>query len=93
MDIKHVDGKAKGKIFLYALSTCGWCRKTKMFLNDEGLAYDYVDVDLENGAEKSKVLDQVRKWNPNVSFPTMVINDQECVVGYQTDRVKELLGL
>jgi glutaredoxin len=93
MDIKHVDGKAKGKIFVYALSTCGWCRKTKMFLNDEGLAYDYVDVDLESGPEKSKALDEVRKWNPNVSFPTMVINDQECVVGYQTDRVKELLGL
>lgn len=93
MDIKHVDGKAKGKIFLYALSTCGWCRKTKLFLNDEGLAYDYVDVDLETGADRSKVLDEVRKWNPNVSFPTMVINDRECVVGYQTDRVKELLGL
>ena len=93
MDVKHVDGKAKGKIFLYALSTCGWCRKTKMFLNDEGLAYDYVDVDLETGAEKSKALQQVAKWNPNTSFPTVVITDHDCVVGYQTDRIKELLGL
>jgi len=93
MDIKHVDGKAKGKIFLFALSTCGWCRKTKAFLNEQGLTYDYVDVDLENGPEKNQVLDEVRKWNPSLSFPTIVINDKEVVVGYQTDRVKELLGL
>jgi glutaredoxin len=93
MDVKHVDGKAKGRVFVYALSTCGWCRKTKLFLNDEGLAYDYVDVDLETGSEKGKVLDEVRKWNPASSFPTVVINDSECVVGYQPDKIKELLAL
>ncbi|HNR95792.1 MAG: Glutaredoxin [Chloroflexi bacterium ADurb.Bin180] len=93
MDTKHVEGKTKGKIMVYALSTCGWCRKVKAFLDGEGLAYDYVDVDLESGPEKSRILDEVRKWNPKTSFPTVVINDRECVVGYQTDRIKELLGL
>ena len=43
MDIKHVDGKDKGKVFLYALSTCGWCKKTKAFLNEQGVEYSYVD--------------------------------------------------
>ena len=93
MDIKHVEGTAKAKIFLYTLSTCGWCRKLKTFLNDEGLAYDYVDVDLETGAEKSKALELVRQCNPNVSFPTAVIDDDQCVVGYQLERLKKLVGI
>jgi len=29
MAMTHVDGKNKGKIMLYALSTCVWCKKTK----------------------------------------------------------------
>ena len=91
MDVKHVAGQNKGKVFLFALSTCGWCRKTKAFLNEQGLAYEYVDVDLEVGAEKNVTLDQVRKWNPSCSFPTIVVNDSECIVGYQPDKLKELL--
>ena len=93
MDVKRVAGKNKGKVFVYALSTCGWCRKTKAFLNDSGVEYSYVDVDLETGAERTKVLDEVRKWNPNTSFPTVVLNDETCLVGFQPDKMKEVLKI
>ena len=93
MDIKHVPGKSKGKIMLYALSTCGWCKKTKAFLNENGVEYSYVDVDLETGEERTKVLDEVRKWNPNCSFPTVVLNDATCLVGFQPDKMKETLKI
>ena len=43
---EHVEGENKGKILLYALSTCGWCRKTRQLLDDLGVAYDYIYVDL-----------------------------------------------
>ena len=93
MDIKHVDGKNKGKVFVYALSTCGWCKKTKAFLSENGVEYSYVDVDLETGAERTKVLDEVRKWNANCSFPTVVLNDATCLVGFQPDKMKETLKI
>ena len=93
MDIKHVAGKNKGKVFVYALSTCGWCKKTKAFLNENGVEYSYVDVDLEAGEEKTKALDEVRKWNPNCSFPTVVVNDATCLVGFQPDKMKETLKI
>jgi len=93
MDIKHVVGKNKGKVFVYALSTCGWCKKTKAFLNENGVEYSYVDVDLETGEERTKVLDEVRKWNPNCSFPTVVLNDATCLVGFQPDKMKEALSI
>jgi glutaredoxin-like protein NrdH len=78
---------------LYALSTCGWCKKTRAFLDDNGVQYDYVYVDLLTGDEKEQVLDEVRKWNPRATFPTVVVDDTESVAGFKEDRLREVLGL
>jgi glutaredoxin-like protein NrdH len=93
MKIVHVKGKNAGKIVLYTLSTCGWCRKTKEFLRRLGLAYDYVETDLLVGKEKDSIVREVKKWNPVCSFPTIVINDQYCIVGFNEERIKEVLKL
>ena len=93
MKIEHVEGENKGKLMLYALSTCGWCRKTRQFLEDLGVEYHYVYVDQEVGTEKDAVMNTVRKWNPACSFPTLVINDEKCIVGLKEDQIKEALGI
>jgi len=93
MEIKHVAGANRGKVFLYALSTCGWCRKTKALLNELGIEYSYVDVDLVPAAEEDKVTEMVKRWNPQASFPTIVINDRTPVIGFQPDKLKKELGL
>jgi len=47
MKIEKVPGKnKKHKVFLYTLSTCAWCKKTKRFLQGKGVEFDFVDVDL-----------------------------------------------
>jgi glutaredoxin len=48
-----------------------------------------VDVDLLDGGDKEKVKEEVSKWNSLTSFPTLVINDEECVVGYDEEEIKE----
>ncbi|NYB50988.1 MAG: glutaredoxin family protein [Methanobacteriaceae archaeon] len=92
MPMKHVDGQNKGKVVLYALSTCGWCKKTRMLLEDLKVEYDYIYVDLLAGEEKQDIIEQVKKWNPQLSFPTLVFNDEESIVGFNEDKVKEMLG-
>jgi glutaredoxin-like protein NrdH len=91
MDMKHVEGKNKGHILMYALSTCGWCKKTKRLLNEMGVEYDYTDVDLLEGEKKAEATKEMERWNPRRSFPTLVIND-ECIVGYKEDEIKEAIG-
>jgi len=78
---------------LYALSTCGWCKKTRAFLEELGVAYRYEYVDQETGADREKMLDEVRKWNPQCSFPTVVVNGKDCVIGFRPDDIKAALGL
>jgi len=91
MKTKHVKGENKGKIMLYALSTCIWCKKTKNFLDDLGVEYNFIYVDYLEGDEKEKTKKEIMKWNPRCSFPTIVINDKVCIVGFKEDKIKEAL--
>ena len=91
MKIEHVDGKNKGKILLYALSTCGWCKRTKELLNKLGVEYSYIFVDLVEENEKDDLMENLIKFNPRRSFPTLLINDNECIVGYKEDEIKKAL--
>ena len=89
MTLQHVAGENKGHIVLYALSTCPWCRKTKKLLEDLGVEYYFGDVDLMNDAEKNEALRVIRKWNPGASFPTMVIDDEQSIIGFQENKIRE----
>jgi glutaredoxin len=61
-------------------------------LNSLGIAYDYIDVDLLPEDEKRKVQEKVKKWNPKGSYPTIVLNDTSCIIGYDEKEIKEALG-
>lgn len=93
MTIHHVDGKNVGKIFIYTLSTCIWCKKTKQTLADLGYAYDYVEVDKHEGAEEDKLIEELKQYNPSCSFPTTIVNDSKVVIGFQPDKIAKELGL
>src|SRR5512139_2692142 len=56
LNFEHVEGNDKGKITLYALSTCIWCKKTKDLLSDLGAKYDYAYVDLLKGHASTRAI-------------------------------------
>ena len=88
----HVSGKNRGDVLLYALSTCGWCRKTKNLLDDMGVEYDYVFVDLLDPDSRKEAIENLRNWNQNRTFPTMVINNERSIIGYQEAGIRGALG-
>ena len=90
--VRHVPGRKAGQIMLYALSTCGWCKKTKQLLDDLGVEYDYEYVDLLSGEERTNTLKTVEKWNQKLSFPTLTINDK-CIVGFKENEIRDALKL
>jgi glutaredoxin len=76
---------------LYALSTCVWCKKTRALLDSLGVEYSYEYLDLLPDKEQKEVLEVVKKWNPACNFPTLVINNQKCIIGFQEDKIREAL--
>ncbi len=79
-------------VMIYTLSTCAHCKATKKFLTDCAVKYEFTDVDLLEGEERTAILEDVKKWNPRCSFPTIIIGDK-VVVGHREDEIREALGL
>ncbi len=77
---------------IYSLSTCSHCKSTKKFLSDCSVMYDFVDVDLLEKEERKAILEDVKKFNPKCSFPTIIIGDK-VIVGFKEKEIKEALGL
>lgn len=77
---------------IYSLSTCSHCKATKKYLGDCSIKYEFVDVDLLEGEERKAILEDVKKFNPRCSFPTIIIGET-IIVGYKEAEIKEALGL
>jgi glutaredoxin len=80
------------QVKIFSLSTCSHCKATKKLLDECTIQYDFVDVDLTKGDERKAILEDVKKFNPKCSFPTIIIGEK-VIVGYKEDEIKEALGL
>lgn len=77
---------------LYTLSTCVHCTATKKFFKENGIEFDYVDVDKLNGQKKREILTEMSKVSGDMRFPTIVIG-KKVIIGFYEDKVREALGL
>ena len=77
---------------LYTLSTCSHCKAAKKFLADHGVAYHCRDVDLLSGDERKQTIEEVKKYNPACSFPTILIGGR-VIVGFNEAAIREALGI
>ena len=77
---------------MYTLSTCVHCKKTKKLLNECAVQYDYIDVDLVPLEQREAILEEVKKFNPDCSFPTIIIGDK-VIIGFDEPEIRKALGL
>ena len=78
------------QVKIYSLSTCSHCKSTKKMLSDCTIQYDFVDVDTFEGEERAAILEDVKKFNPKCSFPTVIIGNT-VIVGFKEKEIKEAL--
>jgi glutaredoxin len=94
MQLSRVSGKnSKHKVLVYALSTCVWCKMTKQFLKDNDVEYEYIDVDLCDEEDKVKIRQHIQSKGGNLSYPTIIIDDNILIAGFRKDKLKEALGI
>ena len=93
MKTRKVQGKNNThKVLMYAISTCAWCRKTKNFLEDNGIEYEYVDVDLSNMEDREEVYRDIEGRGGRSSFPVIIVDDRILINGFHEDKIREALG-
>jgi glutaredoxin-like protein NrdH len=71
------------EVTVYALSTCGFCRRGLQFLRDHSIGFSFVYVDDLSFEVKAKVKKELHdRFKKDVSFPFVVIDDKETLVGF-----------
>jgi glutaredoxin-like protein NrdH len=92
------NGKDSGHtIKVYALSTCGFCRRALQFLRDHGITFKFVYVDLLPQDVKDKVKRElVEKYRERIAFPYVILDEdtenQRVIVGFLEDEFEEIFG-
>ena len=59
---------------------------------DHAISHEFTDVDLLSGDARRSVIDEVRRYNPGCSFPTILVGDQ-VIIGFNEKALREALGL
>jgi glutaredoxin-like protein NrdH len=77
---------------VFTLSTCSHCKATKQFLRNNGIDFEFKDIDLLQGSEKENTLQEVVKYNPQRSFPTIIIGNKT-IVGFKEADIRKALGI
>jgi glutaredoxin len=80
------------EVKVFSLSTCSHCKATKKYLSDCTIKYEFIDVDLLKGDERKAIIEDVKKFNPRCSFPTIIIGNK-VIVGFKEKEIQEALGM
>lgn len=83
----YEDGVEKfSDVTVYALSTCGFCKRALKFLRDHKIKFRYIYVDDLEPDDKQELKESLSKqYNSRVGFPFLVINNSRCLVGFTQD--------
>lgn len=79
-------------IVLYALQTCSHCKALKAWLAERRVAFRTIHVDMLVGAERNDTMRHLRRINPAISFPTLVVGDTT-IVGFKKEEIKAALAV
>lgn len=78
---------ARPEVVLYTTSWCGWCRKTIAHLDANGVRYDNRDIERDREAYA-----ELQRKTGSTGVPVIEI-DGELVIGFDRQRIDQLLGL
>jgi len=89
---EKVEGPNKShKIRCFTLSTCVWCKRTKAWLRENGYEFEYADMDLAEGEKKETLREEMLKFAQRVTYPTVIIDEKDVIVGHHIDKLEEAL--
>jgi len=83
----------KHRVIVYAISTCGWCRRAKKFLTNNNIEYEYVDIDLCSKEEREEIRRDILSRGGRLTYPTIIVDDRILITGLQENKIREVLQI
>jgi len=75
------------KVLVYSTATCPFCIRAKQFLKENGIQFEDIDV----SADENKASEMIKK-SGQMGVPVIEI-DGEFIVGFDKEKIKEVLGI
>ena len=86
--------KTKPSITVYALSTCGFCKRAMAFLENNGFSYRYIHVDTIPLDVKNEAKRELKElYKADVAFPFVTIDAKDYLVGFIEADWRKTLGI
>ena len=94
--IRHVEGTRdkQHEIFLFAISTCAWCRQALRWLNDNKFEYSYLFIDdlpLKERQHLKEQLESIYKLPP--IFPLLIVDRFHANAGFNPQEWELILSI
>ncbi len=80
------------RVRIYALSTCVHCTALRDMLYRHDISFEITDIDLLPREERQQFLKDIAAYNPQKTFPIIIVNNK-AIVGYRKDLIKQELGI
>lgn len=84
-------GTEANAVILYGLQTCSHCKALRKWLTEREVPFRTVYVDMLVGAERNDTMRRLRRINPTISFPTLVVGDT-AIVGFKQEKIQAALA-
>ncbi len=90
-----VEGSVEaGDLTVYAISTCGFCKRALTFLRSHSVRFKYIYVDDLPFDLKDEIKSFLReKFNQQIRYPFVIIDNDRCLIGFTEEEWKKTLGL
>lgn len=78
---------AEHKVKIFSTPACPWCVRAKQYLEEHNIEFEYIDV-MENREAAKEMVEK----SGQTGVPVLEI-DGHIVVGFDKERIDELLGI
>jgi glutaredoxin len=94
MQTIKVPGKNnKHRVLMYAISTCGWCKRAKKFLKDNDVEYEYINVDQSSEPDRKHIWHDIQSRGGTLAYPTLIIDSKILLTGAPRNKLREVLEI
>lgn len=95
IEFTNVDGaRSDHDVTVYALSTCGFCKRALQFLKEHEIEHQYVYVDRIPFEDKQEVKAKLAEDSgKRVAFPFLVVDGHTYLTGFVEDEWRSTLGV
>ena len=81
------------RVLMYAISTCLWCRKAKMFLENNSVEYEYIDIDRSSQKDREAIRADILHRSAPFLFPTIIVDDKVLLTNPTETELRKVLEL